>query len=133
MADGNPVIALIRGGAVNNDGASKASFMAPSSAGQAAVVAMAHADARVDARSISYVEAHGTATPIGDPIELEGLTSAFRRGTADHDGDEHRGHGVRQGDAHRLPRGDVTGRGPLDPESAQNRQQTARVIVGNVR
>jgi amino acid adenylation domain-containing protein len=84
MADGNPVIALIRGGAVNNDGASKASFMAPSSAGQAAVVAMAHADARVGARSISYVEAHGTATPIGDPIELEGLTSAFRRGTADH-------------------------------------------------
>jgi amino acid adenylation domain-containing protein len=83
IADGNPVVALIRGGAVNNDGANKASFMAPSSAGQAAVVAMAHANAQVDARSISYVEAHGTATPIGDPIELEGLTSAFRRGTDD--------------------------------------------------
>ncbi len=83
MADGNPVVALIRGGAVNNDGAEKASFMAPSSAGQAAVVAMAHVDARVDARSISYLEAHGTGTPIGDPIELEGLTRAFRRSTQD--------------------------------------------------
>ncbi len=83
LADGNPVYALVRGGAVNNDGGSKASFMAPSSAGQAAVVVMAQADAGVDARSISYVEAHGTATPIGDPIELEGLTSAFRRSTAD--------------------------------------------------
>ena len=83
LADGNPIHALIRGGAVNNDGGGKASFMAPSSAGQAAVVAMAHADAGVDARSISYVEAHGTATPIGDPIEIEGLTSAFRRSTSD--------------------------------------------------
>ncbi|WDS36897.1 type I polyketide synthase [Pseudoxanthomonas sp.] len=83
LADGDPIHALIRGGAVNNDGGSKASFMAPSSAGQAAVIAMAHADAGVEARSISYVEAHGTATPIGDPIELEGLTRAFRHGTAD--------------------------------------------------
>ena len=83
LADGDPVIALIRGGAVNNDGGTKASFMAPSSAGQAAVIAMAHADAGVEPRSISYVEAHGTATPIGDPIEMEGLTRAFRHGTAD--------------------------------------------------
>ncbi|MCX7514607.1 polyketide synthase [Frateuria sp. STR12] len=83
LADGDPVYALIRGGAVNNDGGTKASFMAPSSAGQAAVIAMAHADAGVEARSISYVEAHGTATPIGDPIELEGLTRAFRHTTTD--------------------------------------------------
>jgi amino acid adenylation domain-containing protein len=83
IADGNPIHALIRGVAVNNDGSGKASFMAPSSAGQAAVVAMAHMDAGVDARSISYVEAHGTATPIGDPIELQGLTEAFRRSTSD--------------------------------------------------
>ena len=81
QADGNPIIAVIRGGAINNDGGTKASFMAPSSEGQAAVVAMAQRNAGVDARSISYVEAHGTATPIGDPIEIEGLTSAFRRGT----------------------------------------------------
>ncbi|NCT68904.1 MAG: amino acid adenylation domain-containing protein [Rhodanobacteraceae bacterium] len=81
LADGDPVYALIRGGAVNNDGGGKASFTAPSSAGQAAVIAMALDDAGVDARSISYVEAHGTATPLGDPIEIEGLTAAFRRHT----------------------------------------------------
>ncbi|MFD0737893.1 amino acid adenylation domain-containing protein [Lysobacter koreensis] len=82
-ADGNPVYAVIRGGAINNDGGHKASFTAPSSDGQAAVIAMAHANARVDPRSISYVETHGTATPLGDPIEIEGLTRAFRRGTDD--------------------------------------------------
>jgi len=76
-ADGNPVIALIRGGAVNNDGGDKASFTAPSSAGQAAVIAMALDNAGVDARSIGYVETHGTATPVGDPIEVEGLRRAF--------------------------------------------------------
>ncbi|RFP60289.1 amino acid adenylation domain-containing protein, partial [Luteimonas weifangensis] len=83
VADGNEVFALILGGAVNNDGGGKASFTAPSSAGQAAVIAMAHERARVDPRSIGYVETHGTATPMGDPIEIEGLTRAFRRGTAD--------------------------------------------------
>lgn len=82
-ADGNPVIAVIRGGAINNDGGHKASFTAPSSEGQAAVVAMALEDAQVDARSIGYVETHGTATPVGDPIEIEGLTRAFRRSTND--------------------------------------------------
>ena len=82
-ADGNPVYAVIRGGAVNNDGGAKASFTAPNSDGQAAVIAMAHRNAGVDPRSISYVEAHGTGTPMGDPIEIEGLTKAFRRGTAD--------------------------------------------------
>src|SRR5690606_10083773 len=83
VADGNPIYALIRGGAVNNDGAAKASFTAPSADGQAAVIAMAHDAAGVDARSISYVEAHGTATPLGDPIEIEGLNKAFRRSTDD--------------------------------------------------
>jgi amino acid adenylation domain-containing protein len=82
-ADGNPVYAVIRGGAVNNDGGAKASFTAPNSDGQAAVIVMAHRNAGVDPRSISYVEAHGTGTPMGDPIEIEGLTKAFRRGTAD--------------------------------------------------
>ncbi|HVI59251.1 MAG TPA: amino acid adenylation domain-containing protein [Luteimonas sp.] len=82
-ADGDTVYALLRGGAVNNDGGGKASFTAPSSEGQAAVIAMAHDNAGVDARTISYVEAHGTATPLGDPIEIEGLTKAFRRHTAD--------------------------------------------------
>ncbi|HEY2617373.1 MAG TPA: amino acid adenylation domain-containing protein, partial [Acetobacteraceae bacterium] len=79
--DGDDIIALVRGIAINNDGGLKASFTAPSSAGQAAVITMALADAGVDARSISYVEAHGTATPLGDPIEIEGLTAAFRQST----------------------------------------------------
>ncbi|WP_426282008.1 amino acid adenylation domain-containing protein [Lysobacter soli] len=83
IADGNPVYAVIRGSALNNDGANRASFTAPSSEGQAAVIALAHDKAGVDARSITYVEAHGTATPLGDPIEIEGLTRAFRRSTGD--------------------------------------------------
>ena len=83
IADGNPVYAVVRGAAINNDGGGKASFTAPSSEGQAAVIAMAHADAGVEPRSIGYVETHGTATPMGDPIEIEGLTRAFRQGTDD--------------------------------------------------
>lgn len=83
LADGDQVFAVIRGGAVNNDGSGKASFTAPSSEGQAAVIAMAHDRAGVDPRSIGYVEAHGTATQVGDPIEIEGLTRAFRYGTDD--------------------------------------------------
>jgi amino acid adenylation domain-containing protein len=83
IADGDPIHALIRGTAVNNDGRAKGSFTGPSSDGQAAVIEMAHRNARVEARSIGYVEAHGTATPLGDPIEIEGLTKAFRRGTPD--------------------------------------------------
>ncbi|BDU16073.1 polyketide synthase [Lysobacter auxotrophicus] len=83
IADGNPVYAVIRGSALNNDGANRASFTAPSSEGQAAVIALAHDKAGVDARTIGYVEAHGTATPLGDPIEIEGLTRAFRRTTRD--------------------------------------------------
>ena len=83
LADGDTVHAVIRGVAVNNDGRQKASFTAPSVDGQAAVVAAALDAAAVDARSISYVETHGTATPLGDPVELEGLTRAFRRGTED--------------------------------------------------
>lgn len=82
-ADGDTVYAVIRGVGINNDGARKASFTAPSSDRQAAVIAMAHDDAGIQARSIGYVEAHGTATPLGDPIEIEGLTKAFRRSTDD--------------------------------------------------
>ncbi len=81
LADGDPVHAVIRGVGINNDGGDKASFTAPSSEAQSAVVAMAHADAGVEPDTIGYVEAHGTATPLGDPIEIEGLTRAFRRGT----------------------------------------------------
>jgi amino acid adenylation domain-containing protein len=83
VRDHDTIHAVIRGAALNNDGASKTSFAAPSVAGQAAVVAMAHDVADVDPRSITYVETHGTATPLGDPIEIEGLTQAFRAKTQD--------------------------------------------------
>jgi amino acid adenylation domain-containing protein len=83
LADGDTIYAVIRGAAINNDGGQKASFTAPSIEGQAAVIARAQADAGVEPRNISYVETHGTATPLGDPIEVEGLTRAFRLGTQD--------------------------------------------------
>jgi len=83
LADGDQIYAVVRGTAVNNDGARKASFTAPSVEGQASVVSMAQADAGVDPRSVSYVETHGTATPLGDPIEVEALSRAFRRQTED--------------------------------------------------
>lgn len=83
IAAGDTVYAVLLGGAVNNDGAERASFTAPSPSGQASVIALAHDRAGIDARSISYLEAHGTATPLGDPIEIEGLTRAFRRHTQD--------------------------------------------------
>jgi amino acid adenylation domain-containing protein len=83
LRDGDPIYSVIRGVAVNNDGGVKASFTAPNAAGQAAVITMALDDAGVSPRDISYVEAHGTATPLGDPIELEGLTQAFRQSTSD--------------------------------------------------
>ena len=83
IADGNPIFAVIRGNAINNDGGDKASFTAPSVDGQAAVISAALDRAGIDARSISYVEAHGTATPLGDPVEIAGLTQAYRRHTGD--------------------------------------------------
>ena len=83
LADGDAVLAVIRGVAINNDGRDKASFTAPSVDGQAAVIAAAQRDAGIDARSVSYVETHGTATPMGDPVEVEALTRAFRQHTDD--------------------------------------------------
>lgn len=76
--DGDTIHAVIRGAALNNDGAEKASFTAPSVEGQAMVVAMAQAQAGIEPDSITYIETHGTATPLGDPIEVEALTLAFR-------------------------------------------------------
>jgi acyl transferase domain-containing protein len=81
LADGDPIRAVIRGSAVNNDGARKVGYTAPSSEGQAKAIALAHAMAGVTADAISYVECHGTATPLGDPIEIAGLTKAFRATT----------------------------------------------------
>ena len=82
IADGHDIIAVIRGTATNNDGAGKVSFAAPSIEGQAEVIAMAHAAAGVSPSTIDFVEAHGTATPLGDPIEVAALTRAFRAGGA---------------------------------------------------
>ncbi len=83
MADGDCIRAVIRGAAVNNDGAAKVGYAAPGLDAQAEVVAMAHALAEVDPRTIGYVEAHGTATPMGDPIEVAALSKAFRASTQD--------------------------------------------------
>ncbi|MES1204670.1 MAG: amino acid adenylation domain-containing protein [Pseudomonadota bacterium] len=83
VAGGDTIYGVIRGAAINNDGAAKASFMAPSVEGQAAVIRTALQVAGVDPRSIGYVEAHGTATPIGDPIEVEALTEVFGAATSD--------------------------------------------------
>ncbi len=83
LADGDTVYAVIRGVGLNNDGGHKASFTAPSIEGQAAAIVQAQDDASVSPRDIEYVEAHGTATPLGDPIEVEALSQAFRRGTQD--------------------------------------------------
>lgn len=77
VRDNDHVYAVIKGAALNNDGSDKASFTAPSVRGQAEVIAMAQADAGVTPDQITYVEAHGTATPLGDPIEVEALTLAF--------------------------------------------------------
>jgi acyl transferase domain-containing protein len=81
QADGDTIYAVLRSACVNNDGGAKASFTAPSVDGQAAVIRAALAAAEVDARSISYVEAHGTATPMGDPVEVEALTCAYAEHT----------------------------------------------------
>ncbi len=77
LADGDTIHAVIRGAAVNNDGATKVGYTAPSVRGQAEVVATALALADVPPETVTYVEAHGTGTALGDPIEIAALTQAF--------------------------------------------------------
>ncbi|WP_194243996.1 type I polyketide synthase [Nonomuraea phyllanthi] len=77
VRDGDHIWAVIRGSAMNNDGALKVGYTAPSVVGQARVIADAMADAGVTGDDISYIEAHGTATELGDPIEVAALTRAF--------------------------------------------------------
>jgi acyl transferase domain-containing protein len=88
LADRDTVLAVILGSAMNNDGFSKFSYTAPSVTGQSAAITAALADARVSAREISYVEAHGTATALGDPIEVSALSRAFRAAEKEHSGRE---------------------------------------------
>ena len=78
VADGDHIYAIIKGTAINNDGGAKVGYMSPSGDGQASVAAEALAVSNVSAESITYVEAHGTATELGDPIEIAGLNQAFR-------------------------------------------------------
>jgi acyl transferase domain-containing protein/surfactin synthase thioesterase subunit len=81
IADGDYIYAVIKGSAINNDGSLKVGYTAPSVEGQAAVIAQAHAVAGVDPETITYIEAHGTGTQLGDPIEIAGLTKAFQQST----------------------------------------------------
>jgi len=81
QADGDHIYAIIRGSAVNNDGADKASYLAPSVDGQAGAIASALGNAGVTADTVDYIECHGTGTYLGDPIEVSALTEAFRQTT----------------------------------------------------
>ncbi len=83
LDDGDRIHAVIRGSAVNNDGALKMTYAAPTVSGQAEVIAEAQAVAEVDSSTIGFVETHGTGTPLGDPIEIEALRQAF--GASEHD------------------------------------------------
>ncbi|HLL46137.1 MAG TPA: condensation domain-containing protein, partial [Longimicrobiaceae bacterium] len=80
LADGDMVLAVIRGSAMNNDGGRKVGFTAPRREGQAAAIAEALAVAGVEPEEVSYVEAHGSGTEVGDPIEVAALTTAFGEG-----------------------------------------------------
>ena len=77
IRDGDHIWAILKASAVNNDGAAKAGYLAPSVDGQAACVAEAQALAGISSDTVSYVECHGTGTYLGDPIEVAALTSAF--------------------------------------------------------
>jgi acyl transferase domain-containing protein/surfactin synthase thioesterase subunit len=81
VTDGNHIYAVIRGSAINNDGADKVSYTASSAAGQTRAMVEALLMADVPPDDIAYVECHGTGTVVGDPLEIDALTRAFRTGT----------------------------------------------------
>ncbi|HEX2092676.1 MAG TPA: beta-ketoacyl synthase N-terminal-like domain-containing protein [Longimicrobiaceae bacterium] len=81
LADGDPIHAVIRGSAINNDGARKIGFTAPSVEGQARVIADALAVAEVDPSTIGFMEGHGSGTPLGDSIEITALKQVFVDGS----------------------------------------------------
>src|SRR6185369_8729570 len=82
IAGGDPIHAVVCGSAVTNDGPSRVGFTAPGLDGQAAAISEALLFAGVDPDSIGYVQTHGSGTPLGDPVEIEALTRAFRRAGA---------------------------------------------------
>ncbi|ARV60168.1 polyketide synthase [Nostocales cyanobacterium HT-58-2] len=81
LADRDRIYAVIKGSAINNDGALKVSYTAPRIDTQAKVITSAQMIAEVDPETITYIEAHGTGTSLGDPIEITALTQAFRIST----------------------------------------------------
>ncbi|MCI5044043.1 MAG: type I polyketide synthase [Aquisalinus sp.] len=83
ILDRDTIYGVIKGYATNNDGGQKVSYTAPSVDGQAEVISMAMGLGEIEPHTMGYVEAHGTATPLGDPIEIAGLTKAYREGTDD--------------------------------------------------
>ncbi|GAB3205175.1 hypothetical protein GCM10027294_02480 [Marinactinospora endophytica] len=86
LADGDRIYAVVKGSAVNNDGSDKPSYTAPGAAGQRAAVTAALAVADVHPDTIGYVEAHGTATALGDAVEVAALTQAYRMAGASRTG-----------------------------------------------
>ncbi|MFN6461427.1 MAG: polyketide synthase [Nostoc sp. DedVER02] len=81
IADGDCIYAVIKGAAINNDGSMKVGYTAPSVDGQAEAIAEAVMLAEVEPETISYIEAHGSGTALGDPIEIAALTKVFRAST----------------------------------------------------
>ncbi len=81
VSDGNHIYAIIRGSAINNDGAEKVSYTASSVAGQARAMVEALQIGAVSPDDIAYVECHGAGTVVGDPLEIDALTRTFRTGT----------------------------------------------------
>ncbi len=78
LEDGDTIYAVIKGSAINNDGSNKAGYTAPGREGQARAIRAAQRVAEVEPETISYIEAHGTGTLVGDPIEVAALTQAFQ-------------------------------------------------------
>ena len=79
--DGDTIYGIIKGSALNNDGASKAGYTAPSVTGQSEVIAQAHALAGFDPETITHMETHGTGTELGDPVEIKALRKVFETGS----------------------------------------------------
>ena len=82
VKDGDHIYAVVRGFGMNNDGSARVGYTAPSVEGQSRAIVMAQESAGIDPNSIGYIEAHGTATPLGDPIELAALSKAFENKTS---------------------------------------------------
>ena len=81
LDDGDRIMAVLRGSALNNDGGEKIGYTAPSLTGQRDVIRLALAQADADPDDVLHVEAHGTATHVGDPVEVGALTAAYRMST----------------------------------------------------